>query len=61
MSMEDHCVDCGHNRENHMSFSDKTDCDFPDCNCHEFRIWKYTSYNDMLDAKIQRLEKDIDR
>jgi hypothetical protein len=35
MPMEDHCADCGHNRENHMSFSGRTDCDFPDC--REFR------------------------
>jgi hypothetical protein len=33
--MEDHCSDCGHNRENHMSFSGRADCDFPGCNCHE--------------------------
>ena len=39
MPMEDLCADCGHNRENHMSFSGRADCDcdFPDCNCHEFR------------------------
>jgi len=35
--MEDHCADCGHNRENQMSFSGRADCDFPECNCHEFR------------------------
>ncbi len=40
MSMEDHRADCGHNRENHMSFSGKADCDFPDYNCHEFRKQK---------------------
>jgi hypothetical protein len=33
------CVDCKHKRENHMidSHTGRTDCDFPDCNCHEFR------------------------
>lgn len=37
MPMEDHSGNCSHNRENHMSFSGISDCDFPDCNCHEFR------------------------
>ena len=37
MPMDDVCVDCQHKRENHMSFHDRTDFDFLDCNCHEFR------------------------
>jgi hypothetical protein len=37
MPMEDHCGNCSHNRKNHMSFSGTTDCDFPECSCHEFR------------------------
>ena len=37
MSMEDLCAACNHRLDNHMSFSGKTDCDFPGCNCHEFR------------------------
>ena len=39
MSMKDLCIDCGHKKENHMEDSQttRTDCDFPDCNCHGFR------------------------
>lgn len=37
MAMQDLCVDCSHKQENHMPFSDRVDCDFPGCNCHEFR------------------------
>lgn len=39
MLMEDRCVDCNHMRENHMpdSHTGRTECDFPSCNCHEFR------------------------
>ncbi|HEY6950589.1 MAG TPA: hypothetical protein VI146_08270 [Nitrososphaeraceae archaeon] len=37
MSLNDFCVDCRHKRENHMSFSGKSECDFPDCNCHGYR------------------------
>jgi hypothetical protein len=37
--MEDRCADCSHKRENHMPdlHTSRTDCDFPECDCHEFR------------------------
>ncbi len=42
MNLEDRCVDCNHKRGNHMQDSNtgKSDCDFPDCKCHEFREQK---------------------
>ena len=32
-------IDCAHKRENHMGDKQtgRTDCDFPGCNCHEYR------------------------
>jgi hypothetical protein len=50
--MEDHCADCGHNRENYMSFNSRKECDFPDCNCLELNLEnrKDTTYDDLLDA-----------
>lgn len=38
IAMLDLCVCCHHRRENHMPdvHNGRTDCDFPDCDCHGF-------------------------
>jgi hypothetical protein len=38
MAKQDACTHCHHKRENHMAVlhDGRTDCDFPDCNCHGF-------------------------
>jgi len=38
MAVQDVCTYCHHKRENRMPdlHNGRTDCDFPDCNCHGF-------------------------
>jgi hypothetical protein len=50
MSIQDRCAHCGHNRESHMPFNSRTECDFPDCNCHEIKTENTPTYDDLFDA-----------
>jgi len=39
-SFDEYCGDCNHKRENHMAYRNtgRTDCHFPECDCHQFRL-----------------------